>query len=163
MHSLITQLMSPQSMKAPIAQETNWSIRNCTSGQATATHVLVQVMLIRGGSSPKSRQPKIHVRTSPQVIVRHVPQSAGQFVQLSKPISRSQRMLPQNEHTPQSRRQLEQVSVPAHRPSPQPMHIPQSAGQVKQLSEVMLHEPSPQRSQTPQSSGHVTQSSPRSG
>jgi hypothetical protein len=163
MQLAMTQLISPHVVNCSIAQATNWSMRNWTSGHAIETHVPMHETLIRGGSAMKSRQPKMQVSTSPQVIVRQVPQSAGQLVQDSKPSSRSQRMLPQNEHTPQSVRQLEQVSVPAHRPSPQPMHMPQSLGQVKQLSLVMLQRPSPQVAQAPQSSGQVTQSSPRSG
>lgn len=145
-----------------MAQATKLSTRNWTSGQARETHPPRQATLMRGGSAMKSRQPKVQVRTSAQVITRHVPQSAVQFVQVSNS-SDSQTMFPQKEQTPQSRAQLAQVSLPAQRPSPQPMQIPQSSGHVKQLSELMLQVPSPQVGQGSQSSGQVTQSSPRPG
>ena len=43
-------------------------------------------------------------------------------------------MLPQTEHTPQSCSHEAHVSGAVQRPSPQPAHLPQSSGQVKQSS-----------------------------
>lgn len=62
-----------------------------------------------GGEDISSMQPKVQVTTSMQVTPGQVPQSPGQFVQLSNS-SASQTPLPQNEHAPQSRAQLAQVS-----------------------------------------------------
>lgn len=110
---------------------------------------------------PKSMQPKMHERLSPQLRSEHMPQSCGQLRQSSKPPASSQRMLPQTEQTPQSTGQELQTSGARQRPSPQPMHRPQSSGQLKQLSPVAaLHIPSPQVGQAPQSGVQVLQFSP---
>lgn len=117
-----------------------------------------------GPPPPKLRQPKTHVRLSPHERSEHMPQSAGQLMQSSKPPIDSHRMFPQTEQTPQSILQLAQVSVPRQIPSPQLGHIPQSAGQVKHVSEAAASQVmSPHRGQAPQSGAHVMQSSPSPG
>jgi len=109
----------------------------------------------------RSKQPKVQKSASEQVTVVHVPQSAGQLVQLSKR-SVSQRMFGQTAHEPQSMSQLAQSSSAAQRPSPQPTQRPQSGSHEKQLSRVMSHAPSPHVLQRPQSGSHEKQSSPLS-
>ena len=151
-----------------IAQSTNASTRNCTSGHARARHVLMHVIEKSGGPPPmppppKSTQPSVHVRTSPHVTELQAPQSSGQFTHVSKPMSVSQRMFGQNEHVPQSRAQLLQFSVPSQRPLPQPVQTPQSIGHVEQFSMPGSQVRSPQRGHAPQSGWHVRQSSPRAG
>ena len=134
-----------------------------TSGQVLAVHEPMQLMLKPGGVPLKLMQPRVHVSTSPQVIVSQVPQSAAQLMQVSNPPAASQTPFPQNEQTPQSTSQLAQSSVTSQRPSPQPLQMPQSVEHVKQSSLVMLQVPSPQLSHSPQSGVQVRQSSPSSG
>jgi hypothetical protein len=69
-------------------------------------------------------------------------------------------VLPHTEQTPQSCEQEAQVSVPVQLPSPQPTHLPQSLGQVKQVSVAASQGPSPQVLQAPQSGAQDMQSSP---
>jgi hypothetical protein len=78
----------------------------------------------------------MHITDSMQVVggIVHVPQSAGQLVQVSPRLD-SHLPLPHTAHTPQSAGHDTQFSVVgSHMPSPQPLHFPQSIGQVKQLS-----------------------------
>ena len=115
------------------------------------------------GKPPRVKQPMTHVTPSAHVCTGHAPQSAGQFVHVSKPrigSMFSQIMFPQTEHVPQSIGQLAQSSRAAQRPSPQPVHAPQSPGHVKQFSMPAVHTWSPHDGQLPQSLGHVRQSSP---
>ena len=60
-------------------------------------------------------------------------------------------MLPHTAHTPQSFTQLAHVSGGVQRPSPQPLHWPQSSGQLKQSSFGAWQMWSPHDWQTPQS------------
>jgi hypothetical protein len=72
-----------------------------------------------------------------------VPQSDGQDEQVST--APSQNPSPQEEHEPQSREQLAQVSPPSQRPSPHASHEPQSVRQVAQVSPAATtHDPLPQ-------------------
>jgi hypothetical protein len=165
-HWVITQPMSlhvPE-VNALIAQLITPLRNERESGHVSATQSIRHVKSKPGAPPPNEKQPKTHARLSPQARSEHIPQSAGQLMQSSKPPADSQRMLPHTEQVPQSTAQLAQVSVPRHRPSPQPMHRPQSSGQVKQSSAAMGSQlPSPQRGQAPQSGAQVTQSSPASG
>lgn len=149
------------------AQLTTPSRNERESAHVCATHPARHVRLNIGiPPPPKSKQPKVHVRLSPQLWSAHMPQSAGQFTQSSRPsaMSVSQRMFPQTEHTPQSAAQLAQFSVMRQRPFPHSGHVPQSPGQVKQFSPVAaLQLPSPHVAQGPQSGAHVAHVSPDVG
>lgn len=138
-------------------------VRNdCESGHVCETQSARQIRSNIGGPPPpKPMQPNTQVRLVPHELSEHMPQSAGQFVQVSNPPIDSQTMLPQNEQVPQSTEQLAQSSVPRHRPSPQLGHAPQSLGQVKHVSPMAASQlMSPQRGHAPQSAGQVMQSSP---
>ena len=68
-----------------MAQEMNWSTKNCTSGQPWATQFATQVRLNWGGKPPpRSMQlPSAQVTIWKQPIVSQVPQSAAQLVHVS--------------------------------------------------------------------------------
>jgi hypothetical protein len=86
------------------------------------------------------------------------PQSTGQFLQSSYPLS--QTPLPHCEQEPQSLGQVEQVSPNCESHWPLPQQAPQSTGQVEQSSPRPAWQmPLPQ--QEPQSFGQVPQFSPR--
>lgn len=66
------------------AQSITWSTKKRTSAHARAVQSPMQLKEKSGGMVPsKLMQPKMHVATSMQVTPGQVPQSPGQFVQLS--------------------------------------------------------------------------------
>lgn len=167
-HSVRTHAMSlhvPE-MNEPIAQLMTWFRKNWPSGQTVLTQFAVQVKMSGGMPPPPPmppKQPNTQIRPSEQLrFSGHVPQSREQFVQLSKPRagSVSHTMLPHTEQVPQSLAQLAQSSRAPQRPSPQPVHRPQSPGHVKQVSVAASHMPSPHVRHASQSGEQVRQSSP---
>ena len=149
------------------AQFTTWSRKKRESAHVSATQPARQVRLKLGiPPPPKSKQPNVHVRLSPQAWSSHIPQSRGQLMQSSRPsaMSVSHRMLPHTEQTPQSAEQLAQFSVARQRPLPHSGQAPQSPGHVKQFSPLAaVHARSPHDGHGPQSGAHVAQVSPEPG
>lgn len=129
-HSVVRHEKSrhPPLVNAPIAQVTTSSRKTRESGQVCATQPERHERLNEGTPPPpppKLKHENTHIRLSEHAFSSHMPQSVAQLTQSSSS-SGSQRMLPQNEHEPQSAGQLEQFSVPEQRPSPQPGQRPQS-------------------------------------
>ncbi len=162
--ALHARMMQPMSVHTPIcvmAQSKNIWIALRASAQARAWQSTTHDRLMRGGKPMRSKHPNVQKSASEQVTVVHMPQSAGQLVQLSNR-SISHRPFGHTAHEPQSTSQLAQSSSAAQRPSPQPTHRPQSGSHEKQLSRVMSHAPSPQVLHRPQSGSQEKQSSPLS-
>ena len=123
----------PPPLIDPMAQDTTWSTKNCTSAHPRAVHSPIHARLIMGGRERRSKQVNTHPTISRQLVTAHCPQSAGQLTQLSKSSS-SHTPCPQTLQTPQSDRQLAQSSLPSQIRFPQFSQGPQSAGQRMLLS-----------------------------
>ena len=131
-----------------------------TSSEPTRHSSWVQVPV----QVPQSLMQVAQVSPAPQVpspqVPGQAPQSPGQVEQVSEPV---QKPSPQITHIPQSVGQVAQSSprMKSQRPSPQePLHRPQSAGQVPHSSAPGEQTLSPQHcGQTPQSSGQYSPAS----